>query len=510
MHEEKYDIIIIGTGAGGGTLAYRLAPTGKKILILERGGYIPREPENWDSEEVLLKGRYRAKEKWADKTGEKFSPVIHYNVGGNTKIYGSALFRMRERDFAETRHYDGISPAWDIAYSDLAEYYTAAEYLYTVHGRRGSDPTEPPADRPYPHPPLPHEPRLQELFDNLKTAGLQPFPIPIGVKSDAAAGQSGYVLDRFDGYPDPTEMKSEAHVNCIKIAVTFPNVTLKTHCLAEKLETDATGKKITGVRTAENGERKIYRADTVVVACGAVNSAALLLRSANEKHPRGLANGSDMVGRNFMMHHNSIVFALSKKPNYAKFGKTLAVNDFYFGSEDFKFPMGMIQMMGKSDAVVMQDLVSEKLRDKTAAYLAAHVLDFWLTTEDLPHPDNRVVLDSKGGIQLNYTPNNRLPHDKLIDKLKELLAVIGCENDLHENRHYLNSKMPLGNTAHQCGTLRMGNDPANSVVDIHNRSHEIDNLFVADSSVFVSSSAVNPGLTTMALALRLGDYLRSK
>ena len=161
-----YDVIIIGTGAGGGTLAAKLAPTGKKVLILERGNYVPRSKDNWDPRVVNVEGRYQTKEIWRDKEGKELHPHTNYNVGGNTKFYGAALFRLRKEDFGEIKHHGGISPAWPITYEELERYYTQAEHMYQVHGQRGEDPTEPPASAPYPHPAVSHEPRIQQLHED--------------------------------------------------------------------------------------------------------------------------------------------------------------------------------------------------------------------------------------------------------------------------------------------------------------------------------------------------------
>jgi len=291
---QHYDFIIIGTGAGGGTLAHKLAPSGKKILILERGDFIPRE-----------KGRYKAKEEWTDKKGKQFKPGTHYCVGGNTKVYGAALLRMREEDFGEVKHHGGVSPAWPITYQNLAPYYLEAENLYSVHGERGIDPTEPSDPNPYPKKPLPHEPRIQELYDDMTALGLKPFPLPIGLKTEDSSAKAPYILDRFDGFPDPTEKKADSHVVGIKAALTYPNVTLRTNCKVERLVTNADGTAIEQVQASEADKSVTFTADTVVVACGAVNSAALLLRSASNQHPQGLANESGVVGRHYMAHNNS-------------------------------------------------------------------------------------------------------------------------------------------------------------------------------------------------------------
>ena len=507
---KKYDIIIIGTGAGGGTLAYKLADSGKEILILERGDFIPREKENWSTEEVFIKGRYKAKENWIDKKGKVFHPGIHYCVGGNTKVYGAALLRMRKEDFNEVQHHGGVSPAWPINYDQLSKYYLEAEQLYNVHGLRGSDPTEPAEDAPYPGAPIPHEKRIAELDEDLKKLGLKSFPLPIGLNTKYDEGTAPYVLDRFDGFPDPSEVKADAHVNGIKKAIEYPNVTLQTNCLVERLETDSSGTRITKVVVMDSGKEIIFEADTVAVCCGAINSAALLLRSKNEHHPNGLSNSSDLVGRNYMAHNNSALLAMSVKPNHSKFGKTLAINDFYFGDDDFKYPMGHIQMLGKSDAEMFEEDAPSFAPGLTLDYLAKHSLDFWMTSEDLPDPENRVMVDNKGAIQLHYTENNLEGHRRLKKKLKWILEHAGCEKHLLPNNFYLGKKIPIAGTAHQCGTIRFGDDPKKSVLDTMCKSHEIENLYVVDGSFFPSSSAVNPALTIMAMALRVGEHLKEK
>ncbi len=504
---QHYDVIIIGTGAGGGTLARKLAPTGKKILILERGGYIPREKENWDTEEVFLKARYKAKENWTDKDGKSFHPGIHYCVGGNTKVYGAALLRMREQDFDIVKHHGGISPAWDIKYNDLAPYYLEAEKLYSVHGLRGSDPTEPTEKNPYSLAPLEHEPRIQELFDDIKKLGLKPFPLPIGFRNEENPGASPVILNRFDGFPDPTESKADAHVVGIKEALKYSNVTLETDSYVSRLITDSSGKKIKSVEANRQGQTISYSANIVVVSAGAINSAALLLRSANNMHPNGLANGSDVVGRHYMAHNNSAMVALSTKPNPTKFGKTFAINDFYFGAEDFDFPLGHIQMLGKSDALMFREDAPSFAPGLTLEYMAKHALDFWMTSEDLPLPENRVTLDKKGNIVLSYSENNLEGHKRLQKKLRWILEHSGCETHLLPNNIYLGKKIPIAGTAHQCGTIRFGNDPKTSALNTNCRAHDVENLYVVDGSFFPSSSAVNPGLTIIANALRVGEHL---
>lgn len=507
-----YDVIIIGTGAGGGTLAYRLALTGKKILMLERGDYLPREQDNWSSKAVFIDSKYKAHEEWTDKEGKVFHPGIHYYVGGNTKMYGAALLRMRREDFGELRHHGGVSPAWPIDYADLAPYYTEAEHLYQVHGNRGEDPTEPAADKPYAHPALTHEPRIQKLHDDLARIGHKPFHLPVGVMLDAQQPQKSKCIrcGNCDGFACPLNAKSDAQVICVDPALEHKNVTLMTRAKVTRLLTDSRGGRVTAVEVERNGETDRFTADIVVVSAGAINSAALLLTSANDAHANGLANGSDMAGRNYMCHNNSVLLAISFEPNHTRFQKTIGLNDFYFNAPDFDFPLGHISMVNKSDRDTLKSGAPIPGPDITFEEMARHALDFWLTSEDLPDPENRVLLNGNGHVRLQYTENNLEGHKRLAAKLKGMLAEIGCKNTLLPCNYYIGKKIPLEKVAHMCGTLRFGRDPRSSVLDINCKAHELDNLYVVDGSFFPSSSAVNPGLTIMANALRVGDHIKER
>jgi len=512
MSTEHYDVIIIGSGAGGGTLAYRLAPSGKRILILERGDYLPREPENWSTEAVFGDNRYKAGETWHDQDGNPFQPGIHYWVGGNTKMYGAVLLRLREPDFGQIQLAGGVSPAWPLSYRDFAPYYTEAERLYHVHGERGSDPTEPPSGDPYPHPPLSHEPRIQKLADDLSRAGYHPFALPVGIMLNEQNPQDSACIRcaTCDGFPCLVQAKADAHVVCVKPALHHPNVSLLTGAYVERIDTSASGGEAAAVVVQRNGEVERYHGDIVVVACGAINSAALLLRSANRAHPAGLGNGSGVVGRHYMCHNNSALIAISRTPNPTRFQKTLGLNDFYFGDEDHAFPLGHIQMLGKTDAAMFEGEAHHLLPGFAADKLARHALDFWLTTEDLPDSDNRVLLDRDGGIRLHYRPNNVEAHGLLTHKLRDLLDRIGCEPPLLPQNAYFGKRIPIAGTGHQNGTVRFGNDPRSSALDIDCRAHEVDNLYVVDGSFFPSSAAVNPTLTIIANALRVGDHLLAR
>jgi len=508
-----YDVIIIGSGAGGGTLAHRLAPSGKRILLIERGGWLPREQENWSADEVFVKNRYVSSDTWYDKAGQPFQPGVHYYVGGATKMYGAALYRLRREDFGEVRHHDGIAPAWPIGYATLEPYYTQAEQLYQVHGARGEDPTEPPASAPYPFPAVSHEPRMQQLHDDLARAGYRPFHSPCGIMlNEADMPQSRCIrCDDCDGFPCLVHAKSDAEVLAVRPALKYPNVTLLTETRVVKLETNAAGTAVTEVVAEHAGQPVSYTAGIVVVSCGAANSARLLLESASDKHPRGLANGSDQVGRNYMFHNSAAVLAISKEPNPTRYQKTLGLNDFYFGTEGFGFPMGNIQMVGKSQGPMYR---GEKPIETALAPmwalddLARHAVDFWLSTEDLPRADNRITVERDGRIRLSYTPSNQVPRQRLYDKLKSMLDHLGMHPDhLIPRNLYMKNEIGVGGVAHQAGTCRFGADPRTSVLDTNCKAHELDNLYVVDTSFFPSIGAVNPALTAMANALRVGDHL---
>ncbi len=508
-----YDVIVIGSGAGGGTLVRHLAPSGKRILLLERGDWLTREPQNWLAQDVFVDNRYVSDDTWYDEKGKSFQPQVHYFVGGATKLYGAALYRLRAEDFGELQHHDGVSPAWPIGYDEMEPYYTQAEQLYQVHGARGEDPTEPPASAPYPFPAVSHEPRIQQLSDDLAAAGHHPFHAPCGIMlNEGNMPFSACVrCPDCDGFPCLVHAKSDAEVLAVRPALEHDNVTLMTNARAVGLHTNSAGSAVTEVEVEHDGERETFAADIVVVSCGAANSAKLLLSSANDKHPNGLANGSDQVGRNYMFHNSQAVLALSKEENPTVFQKTLGVNDYYFASDAFEFPMGNIQMVGKSQAPMFhgEKPIETKLAPtRSLEEVARHAVDFWLSTEDLPRPDNRVTVDGEGRVSLVYTPTNDEPKQRLFHQLKSMLAHMGMHQDHLLPRHaYLKNEIPVAGCAHQAGTCRFGQDAEASVLNVDCRAHEVDNLYVVDTSFFPSIGAVNPALTAMANALRVGDHL---
>ena len=444
-----YDLIVIGSGPGGASLAQRLAPTGKRILILERGDYLPREEANWSAKAVFVDGKYQADETWTNSKGESFHPALHYYVGGNSKVYGAALLRLRERDFDELVHAGGVSPAWPLKYPSFESYYEEAEALFHVHGNRGEDPLEPPSLKPYPFAAVKHEPKIAELADKLTGIGLKPFHLPLGIlldqKPDGFATPTSTCMrcSFFDGFPCLLNGKADAQVMCIDpMLAKHSNVTLLTGAYVSRLDTDDTGRRIDAVRVTRAGCDETYTGDVVVVACGALSSALLLLRSANARHPRGLANGSDQVGRNYMRHEMSIVMAVMRHVNDTVFQKTLALSDYYFGAEDWDFPLGLIQMCATShaDQIKGEELPAwlEWLPGMPFDEIARHSMDFWLQAEDLPHPNNRVYY-KEGKVHLDVTATNPQALAHLQRKLKEILTKIGWPAVLLERSLYLGS-----------------------------------------------------------------------
>ncbi len=514
---DQYDVIIVGSGAGGGTLAHTLAPTGKKILLLERGDFLPREMANWDPGAVFVDGRYVSPDTWYDDDGRPFQPQVHYFVGGATKMYGAALYRLRPADFGEIRYPDGLSPAWPLGYADFEPFYTRAEWLYQVHGDHGEDPTEGDFSRQYPWPPVSHEPRVRQISDDLAAAGYHPFHAPCGILLDEDRRPASACIRCAwcDGYPCLVHAKADAEVIAVRPLLGLPNVTLLTGAEVTELRTDQPGRVVTEVVVSRDGQRETYRGDIVVLAAGAANTAKILLRSATGEHPAGLANGSDQVGRNYMFHNSLAVAALGKQPNETVYQKTLGINDFYLAdAEAGRGPLGNIQMLGKSNAMAMkgEEPKLTKLAPRwSLEEVARHSVDFWLTTEDLPKRDNRVTVDSGGHVHLSYARTNTAEAAALYAELKVILNKIGmAAHHVLARNFYMKMEIPIAGVAHQAGTCRFGADPSTSVADANCKAHELDNLYFADASIFPSIGAVNPALTVMANAIRVGDHLAER
>ena len=494
------DIIIIGTGIGGGTLAYALKDSGAKLLLLERGGFLPQEPENWQAEAVIGQKRYQASEQWFDDaTGKAFRPGTYYFVGGNSKMYGAAFPRFREQDFEATEHPEGLSPAWPLSYGDLEPYYAKAEEIYLVHGSSGDDPSEPWRSAAYPYPALAREPYYASLAERLIQAGYHPFSLPIGV--DFGEGGTCIRCGTCDGFPCKVLAKGDAEMCCVRPALQRSNVSLQTHSFAKRLLTDPSGKRVTAVEVEQGGETKTLYADTFVVACGATNSAALLLRSVNDKHPNGLANASGQLGRNYMAHINSTMIAIDPEhKNEDVFQKTLAVNDFYLGSKSYPHPMGNLQIMGKLQASGYIRKARPELSHAESDAMAARSADIWVMSEDLPDPNNRILLGHDHTIRVRREFVGLGSHQKLKEHAETMLKSIGFEDIISE-------LAPIETNSHQCGTARFGLEPAQSVLDPFCKTWDLENLYVMDASFFPSSTAMNPALTIAAQALRVAEHL---
>ena len=498
MQKERYDIIIIGTGAGGGTMAYALADSGARILVLERGDFVPREEQNWDPEAVWKQLRYRVRERWIDRSGQEFQPYTHYCVGGNTKFWGSVLYRLRREDFQATAHVDGLSPQWPIDYDTLEPYYDRAERLYHVRGQHGVDPSEA-ARKPFPYEAVPHAPLMSAIVEGLRQQGLSPSSLPLGLLRLGA--EDGCVLcSTCNSFPCKVHAKSDAEVCCLHEAVRRPTVTLWTNALARRLIADSCGRRIEAVEVERNGQTVRVEAPLVIAACGAVNSAVLLLRSVHEKHPDGMANSSGLVGRRYMAHLATMMQGFHPfRPNDTVFQKTVALNDFYLRGPG-GYPLGQIQSQGRTHGVMAQTVAPWIPLWAYDAWVARGV-DWLVMSEDLPRDENRVTVDSSGRIRVHYQPNNMEAHNRLVREMKRILRRLGfwvVVAHSHRDR----------NTTHQCGTLCFGTDPRSSVLDPYCRTHDVENLFVVDASFFPSSAAVNPALTIVAQALRVADHIK--
>jgi choline dehydrogenase-like flavoprotein len=492
-----YDLIIIGTGAGGGTLARALKDSGAKILLIERGDFLPQEPQNWSPHAVFVENRYKANEVWHNADGGTFKPGVHYYVGGNTKVYGAALPRLRREDFDNLEHEGGTSPAWPITYDDLEPYYAQAEALYWAHGESGIDPTEPSRSTPYPFPPIPHDAYMYELEARFREQGLHPFPLPLGL--DYRVGGRCVRCRTCDAFPCQVLAKGDADVCGVRPALESPDIELLTNAFARRLLTDPTGRTIVAVEVERDGEVTQIRAAQFVAACGAVNSAALLLRSA----PGGLANSSGHVGRNYMVHNNTVLIAVHPTTlNPTVVQKSFAINDFYLRGPDFPYPLGNLQPVGKIMTPMLAATLPRVPRSLLAP-IADRGTDWWVMSEDLPHPENRVTVGSDGSIRVRWHATNTVAHRRFIGEAKRVFHRAGYPI-------VLTRTMGIETNSHQVGTLRFGDDPATSVLDPLCKTHDLDNLYVVDASFFPSSAAVNPALTIVAQALRVADHLMGR
>jgi choline dehydrogenase-like flavoprotein len=522
MGQDHYDVLVVGSGPGGATTAARVAETGQRVLLLERGDFLPRERDNWDSRAVFGEAKYTAGETFYDARDRPFRPELHYYVGGNSKVYGAALLRLRPADFGEVQHRSGVAPAWPLDYHDMEPYYVRAEHLFWVHGRHGEDPFAGPASQEYRYPPVRHEARIQQLSDDLEKLGLHPFHLPLGVqltedsRGRATTDSRCIRCDRLDGFPCLLGAKADAEWAVIRPALAaHPSLTLLTRTTVDRLLTDRSGRAVTGAAvTLPDGSPHVFTADIVVLSAGAILSAALLLKSATDKHPRGLANSSDLVGRNYMRHNNLALIAFSREPNPTVFQKTLALNDFYGPGKHGPYPLGSIQLIGKSDDWQIKGAAPRRLGwapPTPYGQVARHSIDFWLCSEDLPRADSRITLRRDGAIRLTLAPgNNTEGLTRLRRTFQDMLGQLGMVDTTFVRSLYLHKAFDAAATAHQAGTARFGTTPSASVLDVHCRAHDLDNLYVVDGSFMPSVGAVNPTLTIVANALRVGDHIAER
>jgi choline dehydrogenase-like flavoprotein len=490
------DVVIIGSGIGGGTLANRLVRYGLTVTMLERGDYLPQERENWDVDAVFAKQRYVPTETWLDKHGVAFRPGTYYYVGGSSKMFGAAMLRLREKDFQELQHAGGVSPAWPITYRQLAPYYDLAEQLYGIHGEAGVDPTEPSNVPRYPYPALEHEPVIEQVAFALKNRGIKPFPLPVAVQRHP--GGPCIRCKTCDGFPCQVHAKADAEFAAVRPALASGKLMLKTNALATRLLLTSDGRRVNAVEYQSDGRIESITAPVIVLSASAVNSSVLLLRSACDNAPNGVANSSGVVGRNYMAHNNTALMSIGWKINETKFQKTICINDFYFGDRDFKYPMGNIQGLGKLQTGMLtakQKFLPKFLGER----MAERSVDWWIMSEDLPDPGNRVLLQGPA-IRLHYTENNMMGHRRLVKKARSLMSQIGFSLNIAKHMGGLS-------VSHQCGTVRFGSDPGIAALNEFCRSFDHENLFVVDASFFPSSAAVNPALTIAAQAIRVADHM---
>ena len=495
---ETTDILIVGSGMGGATLAAGLAGSGARITILERGGQLADCPATRDARAIFIDGVWRPKESWLDAAGKPFNPGNYYFVGGNSKFYGAVHLRYRERDFEAFETPGGLSPAWPFPYAELEPWYARAEALFQVHGRSGEDPVEPSRSGPYPCPPVPDEPAIAKVRERLKAAGLKPFTLPLAVDIDRWLGNGS---TPWDAFPDARTGKFDAETAALDRALKCPDVTLYTDVLVERLLIAPDGRRLAGVEVTSGGRRRTIGARYVMLSAGAVNSAALLLRSATDACPGGIANRSDVVGRHFMNHNSSAVLAVDpRERNDSVYQKTLGINDFYFEDGERKTPLGNVQLLGRITAPILKSNLRH-VPEGLLRRLCDHSVDWYLMSEDLPNPESRVTIDG-GSIRLDWRRSNMDAHLGLKRRMKERFRAAGYPIVLSRT---FDRRTP----SHQCGTVVIGNDPAKSALDPFCRAHDHDNLFVVDASFLPTSAAVNPALTIAAQALRVADHIVS-
>jgi choline dehydrogenase-like flavoprotein len=495
--DQTADIVIIGSGIGGATAAHVLAPTGARILIIERGERLVDSPEARDDRAIFQRGFYRTKELWQDGAGAPFNPGNFYNVGGNSKFYGAIMYRYRAEDFSPIEHMEGTTPGWPITYEEIEPWYSEAEQLFQVRGAIGEDPTEPQHSKPYAYRAVPDEPSVARLRERILKTGIHASSLPIAIDHVAWLKRA---KTTWDAFPDTFTGKIDAETGPLTLALRHKNVSLMTGAEVLRLETDGAGKTITHAVVRKDGAEARIAAGRFILAAGAVNSAALLLRSAGGAHKKGLANGSDQVGRNFMNHNCSAMIAIDPRMrNTSVHQKTFGFNDFYLRDDRSGYPLGNVQLLGKITGPIFKANMKYAPEFATAL-LARYSFDWYVMSEDLPDPDSRVTVND-GMIRLDWQRSNLACHRALSERTKEVFKAAGFPI-------VLSRAFDRRTPSHQCGTARLGADAATSVVDPFCRAHDVGNLYIMDASVLPTSAAVNPALTVAAVVLRAASRLK--
>ncbi|WP_457586939.1 FAD-dependent oxidoreductase [Ensifer canadensis] len=494
--EQQPDIVIIGSGIGGSTVAAGLAGSGARIVILERGERLHDTPEARSYASIFVKGHFRPKEMWREADGTEFNPGNFYFVGGNSKLFGAVLLRYRAEDFTEMQHLGGVSPAWPFPYEELEPWYGRAEQLFEVRGELGQDPTEPFHASPYPHGPVPDEPAIARARAELKAQGLHPATLPLGV--DIETWLSGGRTP-WDGFPNTGKGKKDAETASLASALNDPNIELITSAHVDTLE-KGPGGRIEAIHYTHRGEKKRLSPKLVILSAGAINSAALLLRSGDGK---GLANASDQVGRNFMNHNCSAMLAINPfRRNDSIYQKTLMLNDYYLTGGRDGLPLGNVQLLGKINGDILKANAPVWAPRFALDFMAGHAVDWYMMTEDLPNPESRIMVDGKG-IIMQWRRSNMEALSGLETKMRAHFKAAGYPIVLSQA---FDKRTP----SHQCGTVRMGTDPAQAPLDVYCRAFDHPNLFVVDAGFLPTSAAVNPALTVAAQALRVADHIVAK
>ena len=496
-----HDVVVIGSGAGGGTLAAELAAAGRSVLLLERGDGLALVDQNVADVDLFRKQRYHPDQPWFGSDGDPFKPQMVYARGGNTKIWAAVLERLRQAEFEGVVMQDGTSPDWGLRYSDLAPFYERAEVIYRVHGRAGEDPTAPPRQGAYPQPPRPMEPVLEQLRHDLARHGVRPYHLPLSwseSEEDPSGDAELFGVERALAPASPAGVPA----------------TLRSGAVVEALHVDPSGRQVKGVEARIGDDRWLFQGHQVVLAAGAVNTAAILLRSAGERHPRGLANGSDQVGRNLMKPQLTAILQRASRPNSGRYSPALGLTDYYWGDKNVDYALGSIRNGGGvlqdplfAESPPLLSLVSRLLPDRALEWLADRSITWWAMTAVLPDPDNRVTVRGDR-IDVAYLANNREAHDRLVYRWLDTMKNTEADpatTVVQRAPIYPRGEAPLSVMGLACGTCRMGHDPERSVVNLQGRCHQLANLWIADASVFPSCPAVGPGLTVIANALRVGE-----